>query len=235
MMTHEAGALPTSREFSIIAWDSLIPSSAPEVAEDTVDRSVDRRNFLLFTAGVFATVRHRMALPAGPQKDGRGSPHPTEVVIDGPSGLAWSPRNILYIAEKERSRVLALDPRTRRLRTVMGTGKDSFDVRVGSTAARRSIRVPTSLALDARGGLWIVDQMAKAVVRVDLESNLVTDVIDSEIANRSRVLPLYRPSHVAVAGSRVYISDWAAGTGKAIHAVYEFDLEKRRLGRINSK
>jgi sugar lactone lactonase YvrE len=91
--------------------------------------------------------------------------HPTVVAgsrcgaahgVPYPTGLAVNAQGALFIAEAAADRVVVLDPGSRRLVTVAGTGHAGFDGD-GGLADRSQLDQPTGIALNAQGDLFIAD------------------------------------------------------------------------------
>ena len=93
--------------------------------------------------------------------------------IDSPWGLALDAAGNLYLADTHNHRVRRVDAVSGVITTVAGNGQPGF---AGDSGAALSARVdlPRGLALDANGGLWIVDSLNQRIRHVDWASGQIT-------------------------------------------------------------
>ena len=132
----------------------------------------------------------------------------TKVSIPGPVSLAWGPPDVLYIgqsgtAEVGAACVMALDLASGNLRRILGIENDHFSAAPGDAGLASHIRWPESLAVDPHGSLWIVDNVADAVLRLDIVRGKITHVVGGNDKSL-----LTRPSGIAInARGRIFVSD----------------------------
>jgi sugar lactone lactonase YvrE len=154
------------------------------------------------------------------------------VAINSPRALAYDDKGFLYIAEARGHRVFCLDLRQQKVRVVLGTGTDALDVPVGAVGVRASIRTPRALALDGKGGLWVTDDAAPAVVRMNLASGVITHSFRQDAASPS----FFQPAGIVVGGNqKVYFADWSPNPKapeRAAHCLVELDPTTQRFTRI---
>lgn len=96
---------------------------------------------------------------------GDGGPA-TEAVLVAPEGVAVDGAGNIYVSERAGHRVRRVDARSGLIATFAGTGRreSSGD---GGPAAAAGVALPTDLALDAAGNLYIAEPAANRVRRVD--------------------------------------------------------------------
>lgn len=81
----------------------------------------------------------------------------------------------IYIADEGNNEVRLVDAKTGRVTTVAGTGKGGFGGD-GGPATQALLNTPRSVALDARGNLFIVDQANARIRRVDAVTHVITTI-----------------------------------------------------------
>ena len=141
----------------------------------------------------------------------------TQATLYSPDGLALDGAGNLYIADSENGRVRKVDARTGVITTVTGTGiaGDSGD---GGLATQARFRLPTGLALDGAGNLYIADHGNHRVRRVDALTGVITTVAgtgedgysgDGRAATEAQ---LHFPDGLALDGAgNLYIADTVNG------------------------
>lgn len=102
---------------------------------------------------------------------GDGGPA-TAALLDSPQGLALDGHNHLYIADTHNNRVRELDLATGVINTIAGSSAGfSGD---GGAAASALLRLPTALAVDAAGDLYIADTGNHRVRRISSTGIMTT-------------------------------------------------------------
>jgi cysteine-rich repeat protein len=155
--------------------------------------------------------------------------------LDLPLGIAADADGVLYIADSRNHRVLRFDPRLERRRGNHGTGPADIVVIAGTGAGGFSgddgparaaeLCVPTSVAVDAAGNVFIADAMNHRIRRVD-RSGVITTIAgsastgdtcgqssggrdDDDVAHDARAAQLSTPLAIAVEPRRgdIYVLD----------------------------
>ncbi len=98
-----------------------------------------------------------------------------KVNVGEPFGVEIGPDNGLYICEVGNHRVLYLDRKSRRLRTVAGTGEKGYSGD-GGPAARARLNEPYEVRVDDDGNLYFVEMVNAVVRRVDTGSGTISTV-----------------------------------------------------------
>lgn len=105
---------------------------------------------------------------------GDGGPA-TEAHLASPQGLAFDRLGALYVADRANHCIRRVDPRTRTITTVAGTGfaGASGD---GGPARSAQLKDPVAVAVDGEGTLFIADLGNSRVRRVDPRTDIITTV-----------------------------------------------------------
>lgn len=104
---------------------------------------------------------------------GDGGPA-TAALLDSPQGVAVDAHNHLYIADTHNNRVRELDLGTGVITTIAGSSAGfSGD---GGTAASAQLRLPTALAVDAGGNLYVADTGNHRVRRINVAAGTIATV-----------------------------------------------------------
>lgn len=88
-----------------------------------------------------------------------------------PLGLAFHAGSI-FICDAENNRIRKLDP-AGIITTIVGDGHNQFDGD-GKTAIRASLSFPTSVAIDAKGNIFIADKDNHRIRKVDVSGTITT-------------------------------------------------------------
>jgi hypothetical protein len=96
--------------------------------------------------------------------------HPTGVVVDATGGI--------LIADQHNYRVRRVDP-SGTITTVAGTGSAGYGLGDGGLAVKAGLTLPTTLALDAEGGILIAEMGERRVRRIDPDGTISTIAGDS--------------------------------------------------------
>jgi len=105
----------------------------------------------------------------GPATDAQLN-HPTGVVVDAAGGI--------LIADQHNYRVRRVDPNGT-ITTVAGTGYDGYGLGDGGLALQTGLDLPTTLAVDAQGGILIAEMGERRVRRIDPDGTISTIAGDS--------------------------------------------------------
>jgi sugar lactone lactonase YvrE len=138
----------------------------------------------------------------------------TQAWVYRPRGVAWS-RGSLYIAQDgyAENRVRRITP-DGKISTIAGTGADGFSGD-GGPAIAAQLSVPSAVAVDANGNVYVADSGNNRVRRIDAASGNITTVIGGgtpadEIGDNGpgTSAALFAPVALALDGSgRVVVSD----------------------------
>ena len=136
-----------------------------------------------------------------------------EVPVDLPFGLATGPDGALYITCVGSHRVLRLDPKTRRLTSVAGSGRKGYSGD-GGPATAATLNEPYEVRFDARGNMLILEMQNHLLRRVDARSALIETVAGDGMAGYAgdggpAATARFRDPHSLLvdADDTIYISD----------------------------
>ncbi|WP_179638913.1 NHL domain-containing protein [Tunturibacter empetritectus] len=98
----------------------------------------------------------------------------TSATLDSPQGLALDSANNLYIADTHNHRIRRLNLTTGFITTIAGTTSGfSGD---GAPALSAQLNLPTALAIDASGNLYLADTANHRIRRIDASTGLITTI-----------------------------------------------------------
>lgn len=158
-------------------------------------------------------VVHGLALPVQvPDSIGDGGPA-VAAVLRAPEGVAVDGDGHVYVSERAGDRVRRIDASTGVITTFAGTGRPGYSGD-GGPADQAMLGVPTDLAVDSRGNLYIAEPGTHRVRVVDGATGVITTLAgtgeagfggDGGPATRAR---LQTPFGVSVApDGSIYITD----------------------------
>lgn len=106
---------------------------------------------------------------------GTGSPGFDDASVNNPYGMTLGPDGGLYFCDIDNHAVRRIDVKTRKVTTVVGTGKkgNSGD---GGPALKAEMDQPYEVRFDREGNLFVVDMPNHAIRRVDGKSGVITTV-----------------------------------------------------------
>lgn len=144
--------------------------------------------------------------------------------LNNARGVAADNIGNLYIADTSNNRIRRVDAATQTITTVAGNGAAAFGGD-GSLATSASLSVPSGIALDGSGNLFIADTGNQRIRRVDAVTQVITTVAGSDSHGPSgdgvlaTVATLVSPTGVAldVAGN-LYIADSYVSTVRRVDA-----------------
>ena len=99
----------------------------------------------------------------------------TNAELSFPSGVALDAVGNLFITDSSNDRVRRVDVATGVITTVAGTGTRGFSGD-GGPATSATLRVPSGVALDASGNLFIADKSNGRIRRVDSATGVIITV-----------------------------------------------------------
>ena len=141
---------------------------------------------------------------------GDGSPA-IQAQLDAPSGVAVDELGNLYIADRNNHRIRRVDS-TGTITTIAGTGEQGFGGN-GGPATQAPLFLPTGVAVDGAGNLYIADQYNHRIRRVDSTGTITTIAGTGELGFGGDGGPAIQaqlddPTGVAVDGAgNLYIAD----------------------------
>jgi len=109
--------------------------------------------------------------------------------------MAFDGAGNLFFADSSNNRIRRIDVLTSRIETVAGTGSIAADPAFDVLATEAELNRPTALAIGGEGDLWIADTYHRRVVSVDAETQLLTQVIDT---NQPELIPSEAPKGIAL-------------------------------------
>ncbi|UUO08934.1 hypothetical protein M4951_11590 [Blastopirellula sp. J2-11] len=137
-----------------------------------------------------------------------------ETNVGQPFGVEIGPDGALYIAEVENHRVLRLDPKSKQISVVAGTGEPGISGDGGPATAAKLIE-PYELRFDTAGNLYIVDRIGHNIRRVLSKSNTIETLAGtgkpgfSGDGGPAVEAQMNQPHSIAVdpAGENLYVAD----------------------------
>src|SRR6266480_964100 len=137
----------------------------------------------------------------------------TSASISRPDGVALDASGNLYIADYVNHRIRKVDAATGIITTMAGNGNPTF-AGDGGAATSASMYVPTGVALDASGNLYIADYGNQRIRKVDVATGIITTVAGNGFATflgdggAATNASLNYPASVALdASGNLYIAD----------------------------
>lgn len=112
---------------------------------------------------------------------GTGSPGFDDSSVNNPYGMTMGPDGGLYFCDIDNHAVRRIDVKTRKVTTVVGTGKkgNSGD---GGPALKAEMDQPYEVRFDRAGNLFVVDMPNHAIRRVDGKSGVISTVAGTGVA-----------------------------------------------------
>jgi len=104
----------------------------------------------------------------------------TSAELDSPAGLALDAAGDLYIADSHNQRVREVNAATGIIVTIAGTGAAGFSGDGGAATAAR-LDLPTALALDSAGSIYVADSGNHRVRRIAAATGVITTIAGNGI------------------------------------------------------
>lgn len=152
---------------------------------------------------------------------GDGGPA-TSASLYVPSGMAIDSAGNLFIADSQNHRVRKVSAATQVITTVAGNGVGGF-AGDGGLATQASLNVPTAVALDGAGNLYISDALNFRIRKVNAATGIISTVAGNGASGYNgdglpaTAASLYFPLDIAVdSAGNFYIAD---GSNQRIRAV----------------
>ena len=125
------------------------------------------------TTGIISTVAGNNAIVTAGMADRRSAPNSTDLI-----GVAVDAAGNLYIADTANSLIRAVAPGTGVIRTVAGhyAPYGPINLTDGIPAAQSSLALPSGIALDSSGNLYIADSQECRVRKVAAATGTITTI-----------------------------------------------------------
>jgi len=98
--------------------------------------------------------------------------------LNGPRTIDLDPKGNLYLALREGNAIYRIDPKTKKIYLVAGTGEQGYSGDNGP-AINAKFAGPKGLAYSKDHSLFVVDTENHAIRRVDLKTGIITTVLGS--------------------------------------------------------
>ena len=99
----------------------------------------------------------------------------TAATFDSPQGLVLDSANNLYLADTHNQRIRRIDATTGLVTTIAGTGSPGFSGD-DALATAAQLNLPTALALDATGNLYLADTGNHRIRRISATTGIITTI-----------------------------------------------------------
>lgn len=143
---------------------------------------------------------------------GDGGPA-TAAAVSQPFGIVIGPDDALYICEVGSHVIRRVDPQTKVITTIAGTGKKGFSGN-GGPATEADLNEPYELRFDREGNLYFVEMQNHAVRRIDAKTGLIELIAGSGVqgfggdGGAATAAKLSRPHSIALDhNGSLYICD----------------------------
>lgn len=166
---------------------------------------------VLIQPGYIATVAGSGTASSDPTTACAETGAATSAELNFPAGIALDSSGNLYIADRANHCIRRVDS-TGQISTVAGDGTQGFSGD-GGPATSAELNLPSSVAVDSTGNLYIADFGNQAVRRVDASTQVITTVAGSGVFGFSGdngpayAAMLANPSGVAVNSGNLFIAD----------------------------
>lgn len=164
---------------------------------------------------------------------GDGGPA-TAADLSGPQGIALDAAGNLYIADRSNSRIRKVNAATGIIETIAGIGTVSFSGD-GGPAKQAELFLPTGVAVDGAGNLYLADQGNQRIRRIDAATDIITTVAGTGVSGYNgddipavnAQLSLSFPTHLSVdAAGNVIFPD------RGNHRVRKIDVTTGKITTI---
>ncbi len=135
---------------------------------------------------------------------GDGGPA-TQADLNGPQGVAVDKDGNLYIADRINSRIRKVDGRTGIITTIAGGPSYAFSGD-GGPATQAELNLPTGVAVDAGGNVYIADQGNQRIRRISVADGKISTIAGTGVAGyngdnipaKDALINLISPCHLTV-------------------------------------
>jgi len=147
----------------------------------------------------------------------------TTAELNSPSGLAMDTAGDLYIADSHNHRVRKVAANTGTITTIVGTGLAGFSGD-GGAATMAQLDLPTSLAVDVAGNVYVADTDNHRVRRIAAGTGLITTVAGNGVQGfagdngPATTAAIDSPNGLAIdAGGNLYLADTHNGRVREVN------------------
>lgn len=136
----------------------------------------------------------------------------TAALLDSPQGLALDTANNLYIADTHNHRIRKLNLATNVVVTIAGTGVPGFSGD-NAPATAANLDLPTALALDLAGDLYLADTANHRIRRIDAHTGIISTIAGNGIQGFSgdngaaTAASIDSPTGIAATSSTLFLAD----------------------------
>jgi DNA-binding beta-propeller fold protein YncE len=96
--------------------------------------------------------------------------------LNGPRAIDVAADGTLYLALREGNAIYRIDPKTRTIHHLGGTGEKGYSGD-GGDARKAALSGPKGVAISPDGGLYLADTESHTVRRIDLKTGVITTVV----------------------------------------------------------
>ena len=162
----------------------------------------------------------------------------TSALLGGVRGVGLDSAGNLYIADTSANRIREVNASTGIITTVAGTGTQGY-TGDGGAATSAELNLPSGLALDSAGNIYIADTQNHVIREVNVSNGVITTVAGNGTAGYSgdsgaaTVAELSFPASLAVGGvGHLYAADFGNNT---IRKVASLALPVTNIGSISTQ
>lgn len=115
---------------------------------------------------------------------GTGVAGASDAQVNNPYGIITGPDGALYFCDLDNQRIRRVDPATKAVSTVAGSGTRGYSGD-GGPALQASLNMPHEIQFDAAGNLYIAERDSHVVRKVDMKSGVISTVAGTGVAGFS--------------------------------------------------
>ena len=134
---------------------------------DIGNHRIRRVNLKTGIIDTYAGTGERKPTPDGAKLDG--------TPLNGPRALDLDPKGNLYLALREGNAVYRIDPKSRTIHHIAGTGDKGY-TGDGGDGRKATLSGPKGISWSPDGGVYIADTESHTIRRIDLKTGVITTV-----------------------------------------------------------
>ncbi len=115
---------------------------------------------------------------------GTGVPGLADTQVNNPYGIIIGPDGALYFCDLDNQRIRRIDPVTKAVSTVAGSGSRGYSGD-GGPALQASLNMPHEIQFDEARNLYIAERDSHVVRKVDMKSGIISTVAGTGVAGFS--------------------------------------------------